>query len=96
MKKLTLREMHRLYLLLRDCLPEKEERYLVDEIEAMVGRMKRDRTLILAVEIMFPESKIDRNNPLELLILLIRGLKHNDFFEYVSFVNKLKDGRRNS
>lgn len=84
--------MHNLYLLLRSCLPRQEERYLVDEIDKMVGMMDSDKTLIGAVELMFPKKKINRSNPLELLVLFVRGLKHNDFFEYVSFINGLKHG----
>lgn len=88
--------MHRLYLLLRDCLPEKEERYLIDEIEAMVGRMKNGNVLIRAIDIMYPKQKTDYGNPLELLLLFIRGLKQNDFFEYASFINGIKRGKRTS
>jgi hypothetical protein len=96
MKQLTLPQIHRLYLLLRNCLPEKEEQYLIDEIEAMVGRMESGETLIQAVEIMYPKKKFDRNNPLELLLLFIKGLKHHDFFEYATFINGIKRGRRTS
>ena len=35
-KKLTLRQIHELYLLLKPYLPEKEEKYLIDEVDAML------------------------------------------------------------
>jgi len=89
-KKLTLREIHSLYLILRHALPEKEETYLIDEIEKMVGRMNSGRTLVRAIEIMYPKLNFNHNNPLELLFLLIKGLKQNDFFEYVAFINGIK------
>lgn len=95
-RKLTLREMHRLYLLLRDCLPEKEERYLIDEIGQMVERMKNGNTLIRAIDILYPSKKVDYGNPLELLLLFVRGLKQNEFFEYASFINGIKRGERSS
>lgn len=90
---LTLREIHKLYLLLRSCLPEKEEAYLIDEIEKMVDRMESGETLIQAVEILYPKKKFNRENPLEILLLFIQGLKQNDFFDYVLFINKIKRGR---
>jgi hypothetical protein len=92
-KKLTLRQVHSLYLLLRSCLPEKEERYLIDEIGSMVGRMKSDGTLIRAVEIMYPKRNFDKKNPMELLALFIRGLNQNDFFSYVQFLRNM-NGKR--
>lgn len=95
-RKLTLREIHSLYLVLKDSLPEKEESYLIDEIQKMVGRMESGDVLLKALDIMYPKKKINQNNPLELLLLLIKGLKANEFFEYVQFINGIKRGRRTS
>lgn len=94
MKQLNLREIHKLYLLLRHCLPENEERYLIDEIEGMVDRMDSGEVIVRAVEIMYPKSKFNRDNPLEVLLLFVRGMKQNEFFEYASFINGIKRGRR--
>lgn len=88
-RKLTLREIHKLYLLLRHSLPEKEEQYLIDEIEAMVGRMKSGIALVKAVEIMYPNKDFNHNNPLEILLLFIKGMKQNEFFDYVVFVKNI-------
>lgn len=88
--------MHRLYLLLRDCLPEHEERYLIDEIGQMVERMKNSNVLIRAIDILYPNKKVDYGNPLELLLLFIRGLKQNEFFEYATFINGIRSGKRRS
>lgn len=93
-KKLNIQEIHKLYLLLRSCLPQKEEMYLIDEIEKIVGMMESGETLIQAVEIMYPKNKINKENPLEILLLFIRGLKQNEFFEYAIFINGIKRGRR--
>lgn len=94
-KKLTLREIHELYLLLRSCLPEKDETYLIDEIGRMISGMKNGETLIHAIEIMYPKKRLNKNNPMELLALFIHGLRQNDFFSYVQFVRDL-NGRRTS
>lgn len=74
-------------------MPHNEERYLVDEIEKMVGMMESGETLVQAVEIMYPK-KINRDNPLEILALFIKGLKQNEFFEYANFIKTIS-GRRN-
>lgn len=94
MKQLNLREIHKLYLLLRHCLPENEERYLIDEIEGMVDRMDSGDVLVQAIQIMFPKLKFNSGNPLELLLLFVKGLKQNSFFEYAVFINEIKRGRR--
>lgn len=95
-KKLNLHEIHKLYLLLRSCLPQKEELYLLDEVDKMVGMMESEETLIQAIEIMYPKKKISRNNPIELLFLFTQGLRQNEFFEYAIFINGIKRGRRTS
>lgn len=88
--------MHKLYLLLRKYLPEKEEKYLIDEIEKMVGRMNSGVPISKSLDILYPNLNIDRNNPLEILLLFIRGLKQNSFFEYVEFINGIKRGGRHN
>lgn len=95
-KKLTLREIHKLYLLLRHSIPEKEEPYLLNEIEKMVNMMEGEQVLIKAVEILFPKLKVNKDNPFELLLLFIRGLKYNDFFDYASFVKGIRGKRPSS
>lgn len=89
-KKLTLREIHLLYLTLKDSLPEREEQYLLDEVESMINRMKNGYVLVQALHILYPNKNINTDNPLELLVLFIRGLKVNDFFEYAYFIRGLK------
>jgi hypothetical protein len=93
---MNLQEIHKLYLLLRSCLPQKEEPYLIDEIEKMVGMMESGETLVQAVELMYPKKKIDKHNPLELLLLFTKGLKQSEFFDYVNFINGIKRGGRAS
>lgn len=95
-KKLNIQEIHRLYLLLKDTLPEQEELYLIDEIEGMVGRMHSGRTLVKAVDIMYPRKELDVHNPLEMLLLFIQGLKENEFFYYAKFINGITSGKRTS
>lgn len=95
-KKLNLHQIHRLYLLLRSCLPHKEEAYLIDEVEKMVGMMEDGDTLFRAVELMYPKIELDTRNPLEILLLFVQGLKQNEFFEYADFINGMKSGKRTS
>jgi hypothetical protein len=90
---LNLRQIHKLYLLLKDCLPEKEEDYLIDEIESVIERMQSPNTLFRAIEIMHPKKEVDAGNPLELIFLFTQGLKQNEFFEYTHFINGIKRGK---
>lgn len=84
-KKLTLRQVHELYLLLRHAIPSEEEKYLIDEIEAIVDKLD-DKTFKKAIEIMYKKSY---GNPIELLLLFVAGLRESNFFEYVAFVRGL-------
>ena len=88
-KKLSLRQIHRLYLLLKPVLPEKEEAYLIDEAEKLLEKMN-DEMFLSAIEIMY-QKKIE-GNPVELLSYFIRGIRQNNFFNYVEFVQGLKHG----
>lgn len=86
-KKLTLREIHALYLVLEHALPEKEEDYLIDQIDSLLSRAK-EGTIVRSLEIM--KIKTEKKSDIQLLILFIRGLKENNFFEYVEFIKGLK------
>lgn len=59
----------------------------------MVEKMESG-TLVRAVEILYPKKKFDKENPLQVLLLFIQGLKQNDFFDYALFINKIKHSGR--
>lgn len=86
-KKLTLREIHALYLVLEHALPEKDEDYLIDQIDGLLNKAKAG-TIVKSLEIM--KVKTEKKSDLQLLLLFIRGLKENNFFEYAEFVKGLK------
>lgn len=90
-KKLNLTEIHRLYLVLRHALPDKEEALLIDEIEKILQRAEPN-TMMRCLEIMY-SKKPNKSDPFNLLLLFIKGLQINDFFEYSNFINGLKRGR---
>ena len=93
MRKLTLPKIHQLYLLLRDYLPEQEERYLIDELIAIFEKAKPG-TIFDCLKIMYPNKEPkDSLNGIE---MFIEGMKENEFFEYVSFINGVKRARRDS
>lgn len=89
-KKLNLTEIHRLYLVLKDSLPDKEEALLIDQIEEIIQRGEPD-LMERCTAIMYP--KVKESDPLSLLLLFIKGLQDNDFFEYAYFINGLKRGK---
>ena len=76
--------MHKLYLLLQHCLPEKEEAHLLDEIDKML-HMAEPGTLLKSLEIIYKKDFTEKNT-VELLVLFVTGLKNINFFEYVGFV----------
>ena len=87
MRKLNLHEMWRLYLILQPYLPEKRNEFLVDEMEAVFGKMQWP-DLKRSLEILY--KKIPDDNPIVYLLMMIRGLKENNFFVFVDFIDKLK------
>jgi hypothetical protein len=87
-KKLTLHQVHELYLLLRTSLPEPEKKYLLDEIDWILDRITNE-TLEKVLGLLDIKG-----NGLQVLTLLIRRLKENGFFEYVKFVQGMKNAPR--
>ena len=82
-KKLNLREIHQLYLLLKPCLPEKEEEFMIDEVDEILERVTPE---ILTDVLRVLKVNMKNKQGIEVLTLLIKGLKHNSFFEYAHFV----------
>lgn len=89
-KKLTLREIHEVYLLLEHALPEKEESYLIDELDTILDKAKPG-TVIKVLKIIYPD-KLEGKSDLSLFVLFTKGLRENNFFEYVHFIKRLKHG----
>jgi hypothetical protein len=85
-KKLTLREIHKLYLLLKPCLPEKEEEFLIDEMDSILDKMTEE-VMKQSLEIIYRKEIADE--PFEMLILLMSGLSDSDFFNYVAFLKSI-------
>ncbi len=85
-KKLTLEQIHNLYLILLPHIPEKEEKFLIDQVDKMLENMPSD-TFIHAMEILHPSLK--NESPVRIAFLFIEGLKRNDFFGYVSFIRSM-------
>ena len=75
--------MHKLYLLLKPCLPEKEEPYLLDEVEKILEN-SNGAILRKSIEIIYKDA--GKKSAFELLVLFVTGLKDTNFFSYVGFV----------
>lgn len=86
-RKLTLREIHKLYLLLVHTLPKKEEEYLVDEIDRILDKISPSE-FMESLSILYKQN-LSKKNDIELFVLLIRGLRENKFFEYAHFIKSL-------
>ena len=79
--------MWELYNLLKDGIGENNE-YLIDEISAMLDKLTKQK-FILSLQLLYKNFSPNSENPLEALMLFIRGLKKNDFFKFVDFVKEL-------
>lgn len=86
-KRLNLKEMHSLYLTLKDCLPEQEEKLLIDQLKKMLEKMTPEM-FIGAYRIMY--GKAPQKTSLHTSVEFIQGLKECNFFEYISFLDKLR------
>lgn len=82
-KKLNLYEMWDLYLLLGNGFGEK---YLIDEVVLLLKSAKRGN-IKKSLDLMYKNFSV--KNPLEYSLLLIRGLKKNNFFDFQDFMEKL-------
>lgn len=90
-RKLNLTEIHRLYKVLETSLPEKEEELLIDQIDEIVQRGDPD-LMERCIAIMYPKPPKE-TDPFSLLLLFIKGLQDNNFFEYTNFITGLKRGK---
>ncbi len=87
-KKLTLREIHQLYLLLKPCLPEKEEEYLVYEVITIMEKISPE-SFIESMKILHGNKFNFKQNPGELALAFVGGLKKRDLFSYVHFIKSI-------
>ena len=87
-KKLNLRQVHELHLLLKHCLPEKDEELLIDQVEYVLNH-SIPGTMIASLEIMY--NKVPKDvNALQALAMFLSGLHENNFFAYVDFLRRLR------
>jgi hypothetical protein len=91
-KKLTLRQVHELYLLLKHALPKQDKELLIDQVQYILQRAYPG-TLDAAFKIMY--GKPLKVNPIQAAAFFIRGLNETKFFAYVDFLRNL-NGRRDS
>ena len=85
----SLRSIHKLYLVLKSSLPEKDSEYLIDEVDRMLDKIEVEKFLE-SLAIMFPKKDFSKLPDVELLVWFIKGLKQSNFFEYANFVKGLK------
>lgn len=85
-KKLTLRQVHELYLLLKPYLPKQDEKLLVDQAKYIL-KHSAPGTLDQVFKIVYGKSL--KVNPIQAATLFMRGLKETEFFAYVEFIKNL-------
>lgn len=90
-KKLSLREMWKLYSSLRKGIGNKSQHLLIDEIfEIMDGIDKED--FLESILILYPKIELQKHNPIELATLFISGLKQTEFFVFSDLIKELSHG----
>ena len=92
-KKLTLRQVHELYLVLKHALPREDRELLIDQTEYILTHA-RPGTMLTSLKIMY-RTLPRKLNGFTSATLFMRGLKETEFFGYVEFLQQL-NARRNS
>lgn len=85
-KKLALDEMWDLYLLVGDGTGKE---LLIEEVSALLDKLSPSK-LMRIIQILFDGYE---KNPLKIIVLLIQGLKKNNYFLFVDFIKVLSNGR---
>lgn len=89
-KKLTLPEMWDLYTLVGD---GQGKQYLIDEMDVVLEKLSSFK-LMRVVQILYGD--VQERNPIKILLLMIKGLKKNNYFEFADFIKVLSNGRSSS
>ena len=87
-KHLSFDEMWKLYKTIKDALPEKDEQYLLHEIQKTMEKMTNSSfkdTLLSLYGEGYQHNKV----PAEFMVMFIRGLKQNKFFAFSTFIRSL-------
>jgi hypothetical protein len=88
-KKLTLREVHKLYLLLKPFLPEKEEDYLIYEVIKILEKITPD-TMKAAMDIYYNKDFAFKETPTQIALMFSGVIKDSGLFAYIQFIERLK------
>jgi hypothetical protein len=86
-KRTNLREIHKLYFLLKDALPEKEEEYLVNEVIKIMEKI--DPVNFKKVMYVLRGDRFDFKNPGKIAFMFVEGIKKVSFFSYVAFMKSI-------
>lgn len=81
-KILNLTEIHRLYQILKPALPKKED--VASSIMA-IFQNSPSGTVEQCLSIMYPKHK-GKVEVLDIIQMFVEGMRQNDFFSYVKFI----------
>ena len=87
-KHLNFDDIWKLYKIIKDALPEKDEQYLLHEIQKTMEKMTNSsfkEVLLLLYGEGFQKNKVS----MDFVLMFIRGLKVNNFFAFSSFIKSL-------
>ncbi len=69
------------------------KQYLIDEMDGMLEKLSPSK-LMRVIQILYGD--VQENNPVKILLLMIKGLKKNNYFEFADFIKVLSNGRSTS
>ena len=84
-RSLPLDEMWKLYKSLKNGLPEREEKHLIDEVTKLMGGIT-NAEFKEALRIMYGDSFYIGKAPAEFALMFIKGLKKNSFFQFAYMI----------
>jgi hypothetical protein len=88
---LSLHQMWELHNLMGD---GDEKEYLIDEVSSILDRISTFE-LIQILQLLYTGFLAKDYNPVEMMLMLVRGLKINRVFEFSDFVKGLSNGSSN-
>ena len=88
-RKLNLHEMWDLYLLIGE---GEEKEYLIDEMYSILDRIPRIN-FIQMMQILYKGILLKDYNPVEMVLMLVRGFKKNKVFLFSDFIKEIVHDR---
>lgn len=85
--KLNLKDMWRLYLLLKPAIAERDRKDTIEDEVLEIIKLSDPKALLECVHILY-DNKVDTKNAGEFISLMQEGVIRNRFFEFVDVIER--------